>query len=153
MRTCVELFNFAIASPIEPALSCVSCDASTDSPRQTIVNADKPAAQRTVFSDISIFAPTNRSTSARAAEPIGPSDCRPAKSLVQILKRISTDPRRTIEQSAREGRPWRRKAREIGYISSRSGFSNFQASVFSALAIFSMLSIETFRSHRSTELT
>jgi hypothetical protein len=40
-----------------------------------------------------------------------------------------------------------------GYASKRSGFSNFQASVFSALAIFSMLSIDTFRSQRSTELT
>jgi len=39
------------------------------------------------------------------------------------------------------------------YASSRPGFNNFQASVFNALAIFSMLSTETFRSHRSTELT
>lgn len=39
------------------------------------------------------------------------------------------------------------------YASRRSGFSSFQTSIFSPLAIFSILSIETFRSHRSTELT
>jgi hypothetical protein len=44
-------------------------------------------------------------------------------------------------------------AKGRGYASSRSGFSSFQTSVLSPLAIFSMLSIETFRSHRSTELT
>ena len=44
-------------------------------------------------------------------------------------------------------------ANRRGYASNRSGFSSFQTSVLSPLAIFSMLSIETFRSHRSTELT
>jgi hypothetical protein len=50
-------------------------------------------------------------------------------------------------------RPQISTSQSRGYASKRSGFSSFQTSIFSPLAIFSILSIETFRSHRSTELT